>query len=301
LVLPDHVLQVGGMATASGRSLFLFGPPGNGKTSLGRLLHRALQGEIWVPYCIGVESSIIRVYDDGWHEAAAPLDQARTADQRWVRVRRPFVTVGGEATLNSFELTYSPIHRFYEAPLHFKANGGTFLIDDFGRERMDPHDLLNRWITPLEHRCDYLTLQTGQKIEVPFQVLLILATNLDPNSFMDPAFLRRIGYRLYLGNPTREQYGQIFERYARRSGVAVPPGLVERLLERYRAERRPFRSCEPRDLIERARDYCTYRDRPLELTEETLNTAWVGYFGNRAAMDEHAEAEEQQAAPSSGS
>jgi hypothetical protein len=296
LVVPEPALQVGGMAMASGRSLFVFGPPGNGKTSLGRLLHGALHGTLWIPYCIGVENSIIRVYDDHWHELAAPPEQGRTADQRWVRIRRPFVSVGGEATLNSFELTYSPAHRFYEAPLHFKANGGTFLIDDFGRERMDPHDLLNRWITPLEHKFDYLTLQTGQKIQVPFQVRLILATNLDPNHLMDPAFLRRMGYRLYLGNPTPEQYGQIFARYAQRCGVALPAGLVERLLERYRAERRPFRSCEPRDLIERARDCCAYRNRPLELNEETLATAWVSYFGNRAVMDERTEAEEQQAA-----
>jgi hypothetical protein len=296
LVLPDDALHVGGLAVASGRSLFVFGPPGNGKTSLGRLLHRALPGEIWVPYGIGIDSSVIRVYDDHWHEPAAPLEQGRSADQRWVRIRRPFLSVGGEATLGSFELTYSPAHRFYEAPLHFKANGGTFLIDDFGRERLSPHDLLNRWITPLEHRLDYLTLQTGQKIQVPFRVLLILATNLDPNRVMDAAFLRRMGYRLYLGNPTPEQYAQIFSRYAERCGVPVPPGLIDRLMERYRAERRPFRSCEPRDLIERVRDYCKLRDRPLELSEGTLGAAWVGYFGNRQAMDEHSEAEEQQPA-----
>jgi hypothetical protein len=295
LVLPDHVLHVGGMAITSGRSLFVFGPPGNGKTSLGRLLHRALQGELWVPYCIGIETSVIRVYDDHWHEPAPPLDQGRTADQRWVRIRRPFLSVGGEATLDSFELTHSPVHRFYEAPAHFKANGGTFLIDDFGRERMDPNALLNRWITPLEHQFDYMTLQTGQKIQVPFQVMLILATNLDPNKVMDPAFLRRMGYRLYLGNPTPEQYARIFERYAQRCAVSVPPGLIDRLLERYRAERRPFRSCEPRDLVERARDYCGFCNRPLELNEETLDRAWVGYFGNKQAMDEHTEAEEQQA------
>jgi hypothetical protein len=293
LVLPDNVLQVGSMAIASGRSLFVFGPPGNGKSSLGRLLHRALSGDIWVPYSIGVENSVIRVFDDHWHQRADPIEQSRSADQRWVRIRRPFLSVGGEATLDTFELAYSTAQRFYEAPQHFKANGGTFLIDDFGRERMDPHELLNRWITPLEHQFDYLSLQTGQKIQVPFRVRLILATNLDPNKVMDQAFLRRMGYRVYLGNPTPEQYRLIFERYAQHAGASVAPGLIDGLLNRYRTERRPFRCCEPRDLIERVRDYCSFRDRPLELSEETVNAAWVGYFGNKQALDERTEAEEQ--------
>jgi hypothetical protein len=294
LVLPDQALQVGGMSISSGRSLFVFGPPGNGKTSIGRALHSALQGEIWVPYCIGIDSGVIKVFDQHWHERAEAVDQSWTADQRWVRIRRPFVVVGGEATMESFELTYSPALRYYESPLHFKANGGTFLIDDFGRERMDPHELLNRWITPLEHKIDYLTLQTGQKIQVPFHLMLILATNLDPNKVMDPAFLRRMGYRLYLGNPTAEQYVQIFQQYAKRCGVGVETRLIEGLIDRYRAEKRPFRCCEPRDLIERARDYCTYRSQTLELSQEILDIAWTGYFGNKQAMDEQVEAEEQQ-------
>jgi hypothetical protein len=284
LVLPEETVQVAGMAVSSGRSLFIFGPPGNGKTSLGRSIHNALSGELWIPHCIGIDSGVIRIFDPHWHQPAGPLDQGWTTDQRWVRIRRPFIIVGGEATMESFELTHSPSLRFYEAPLHFKANGGTFLIDDFGRERMDPHELLNRWITPLEHKIDYLTLQTGQKIQVPFRQMLILATNLDPNTVMDPAFLRRMGYRLFLGNPTAEQYALIFERYANRKGTTAPQHLVARLIDRYGDEKRPFRACEPRDLIERANDFCQFRNEPLELTEKTLDIAWTGYFGNKDAI-----------------
>ena len=182
-------------------------------------------------------------------------------------------------TLDSFDLTYSPALRYYEAPLHLKANGGTYLIDDFGRQRVDPHELLNRWIVPLEHRIDYLTLHTGQKIQVPFRVMLIIATNLDIGAITDPAFLRRMGYRLHVGSPTPERYAVIFERYAARRGLVVPPGMVGRLLERYRATGRELRSCEPRDLIERAEDICRFRGLPLELTDEVVDLAWAGYFG----------------------
>lgn len=285
LVLPPDVIQTAGLAVSSGRSLFLFGPSGNGKTSLAKLLHRALQGDLWIPHCIGIDHSIIRVFDPRWHQVTSQEYQSATIDQRWVRIGRPFILVGGEATAESFELTYSPVLRFYEAPMHMKANGGTFLIDDFGRERMHPQELLNRWITPLEYRVDYLTLQTGQKIQVPFLQMLMLATNLDPNKVMDPAFLRRMGYRVYLGYPSAEQYRAIAERYAARQGMTIAPHLITRLLERYAAERRLLRSCEPRDLIERARDYCHYLKRSLVLDEETLDRAWLGYFGDPRASE----------------
>jgi hypothetical protein len=182
-------------------------------------------------------------------------------------------------TLESFDLTYSPALRYYEAPFHLKANGGTFLIDDFGRQRVDPHVLLNRWIIPLESRIDYLTLHTGMKIQVPFLPLLIIATNLDPAQVTDPAFLRRMGYRLFLAPPSPDRYREIFDRYAERHGLPVQPGLVERLLERYASEGRELRGCEPRDLIERARDICRYTGRPLEINDDIMSLAWTGYFG----------------------
>src|SRR5262249_40851520 len=194
LVLTPEAARVAGLAVSSCRSLFVFGPPGNGKTSLGQMLHDALPGDLWVPHCVAVDGSIIRVYDPQLHRpAAAPPEQPRAVDQRWVRVRRPLIVAGGETTLASFDLAYSPSLRYYEAPLQVKANGGTLLVDDFGRQGVDPHALLNRWIIPLEHQVDYLTLHTGQRFQVPFRQMLIIATNLKPEDVTDPAFLRRMG------------------------------------------------------------------------------------------------------------
>jgi hypothetical protein len=282
LVLPEDDALLAGLAATSGRSLFVFGPPGNGKTSLGRLLHGALQGDLWIPHCVAIEENVIRIFDPQLHTPVeTSTEEPWAIDQRWVRIRRPLVVGGGEMTLSSFDLTYSAALRYYEAPLHLKANGGTFLIDDFGRQRIDPHELLNRWIIPLENRIDYLTLDTGQKFQIPFLQMLIIATNLDLESVTDPAFLRRMGYRLYLGEPTPERYAVIFERYASRHGIPVGPGLVGRLLDRYKSEKRELRSCEPRDLIERARDICRFTGRPLELDDEVMRLAWSGYFGDR--------------------
>jgi hypothetical protein len=282
LVLTPEAAALSGIAVSSGRSLFIFGPPGNGKTSVSRLLHSALKGELWIPHCIAVENNIIRVYDPQCHEAAKVTGAPAQIDTRWIKIRRPFIVVGGELTLETFDLTYSHSVHYYEAPLHFKANGGLFVIDDFGRERIRPQQLINRWITPLEHQIDYLVLHTGQKIQVPLRLMLILATNLSPESVTDPAFLRRLGYRLYLGQPDPEHYTQIFDCYAADRGVAVTPGLVGRLLERYRAENRELRCCEPRDLIERARDICHFQGRSFELTDDVINLAWLGYFGNKS-------------------
>jgi hypothetical protein len=171
--------------------------------------------------------------------------------------------------------------RYYEAPPHLKANGGVFLVDDFGRERVSPDQLLNRFITPMEYQVDYFTLRTGQKIQVPLRHVLIIATNLDPALVTDPAFLRRMGYRLYLGHPTPEQYARIFQLYAEGHEATVAPGLIDQVLARYRTEGRELRSCEPRDLIERARDISRFQGRALELTPEVLNLAWIGYFGSQ--------------------
>jgi hypothetical protein len=248
------------------------------------MLHGALRGDLWVPHCIGIEESVIRVFDVQLHQVVeADVDQPWTIDQRWVRIRRPLIVGGSEMTLESFDLNYSRALRFYEAPLHLKANGGTFLIDDYGRQRIDPTELLNRWIIPLEHRVDYLTLQTGQKIQMPLLQMLIIATNLELGAVTDPAFLRRMGYRLHLGAPTPAQYAQIFDRYATQHGIPVAPGLVARLLERYQSEKRELRSCEPRDLVERARDICRFTDRPLELNDDVIALAWAGYFGQTPA------------------
>jgi predicted ATPase with chaperone activity len=280
LVLTPDTTQLAGLAISSGRSLFIFGPSGDGKTSLGQMLHNALQGEIWIPHALVVDQSVIRVFDPQLHQVAdMPIEQPWSIDQRWVRIRRPLIIGGGELTLASLDLDYSPTLRYYEAPLHLKANGGTFLLDDFGRQRVAPNDLLNRWIIPLESRVDYLSLHTGQKIQVPFRLMLIVATNLDPEEVTDPAFLRRMGYRMCLDVPSQERYVTIFQRYAAHCGLDVPPGLLDQLLQRYYREGRELRCCEPRDLIERVRDICAFRGQSPELNEELLFLAWKGYFG----------------------
>jgi hypothetical protein len=282
LVLAPQVEQLAGLAVSSGRSLFVYGPPGNGKSSLGRQIHAALLGDYWIPYAISVAETVIRLFDEQSHQRADIVHQRpEIMDQRWVRIRRPLVVVGGELTLDLLDLIYMPSQRYYEAPPHLKANGGVFLVDDFGRERISPDLLLNRFITPLEYQVDYFTLRTGQKIQVPLRHVLIIATNLSPDVVTDPAFLRRMGYRVYLGPPTAEQYARIFQHYAQGHGAAVADEVLEGLLERYREENRELRACEPRDLIERARDICRFRGKPLELTSEVLDLAWVGYFGKQ--------------------
>jgi hypothetical protein len=282
LVVSSEAAQLAGLAVSSGSSLFVYGPSGNGKSSLGRQIHAALRGDYWIPYCISVGNTVIRLFDEHCHQRVEVVsDRPGTIDQRWVRIRRPLMVVGGELTLDMLDLMYSPSQRYYEAPPHLKANGGVFLVDDFGRERISPDQLLNRFITPMEHQVDYLTLQTGQKIEVPLHHVLIIATNLSPEKVTDPAFLRRMGYRLYLGAPTPEQYAQIFQHYAQRQGTSAAPEVIDRLLDRYRAQNRDLRACEPRDLIERARHICVFQGKPLELTSDVLDLAWIGYFGNQ--------------------
>jgi predicted ATPase with chaperone activity len=286
LVLPEDTVLTAALAFMSQRSLFLFGPSGNGKTSLARLLHNVVSCDQWVPHAIGVGNEVIRLYDRQIHQASDYTPSTPwKADQRWVRVRRPFIVAGGEMTIDSLEKALSPSRGFYEAPLHIKSNGGTFVIDDLGRQRVDPESLLNRWIIPLEHNFDFFTLQTGAKIKVPFQQMLIVATNLDPEKVMDPAFLRRMGYRVHMARPSLQRYREIFEMYAQRWRAEIPPGLIDRLLERYRLEGRELRGCEPRDLIGRVQDICQLRRQPMELTEEFVDLAWASYFGTRQMLE----------------
>ena len=189
------------------------------------------------------------------------------------------MTVGGELTLEMLDLSFNPIAKFYEAPLQMKANGGVFVIDDFGRQRIRPRDLLNRWIVPLESRIDYLTLHTGKKFEMPFDVLIIFATNLNPESLADEAFLRRIPYKIYAKNPTTEQFGQIFALNCKRKGIAYDPVIIEYLLRRYYEPRGlEMRGCHPRDIVEQVVDICRYQNKPLVITRELLDQACKNYF-----------------------
>ena len=281
LKLGEDAIEVSGMAVSSGRSLFLSGPPGNGKTSLARLLHTVMAGELWIPHSIAAGSDIICLYDPHCHHRIDPDAPANPSiDQRWVKIHRPLIVVGGEMTLKSLDLAYRDGLRYYEAPLHMKANGGTFLIDDFGRQHVEPEQLLNRWIIPMEHQFDFLALHSGQKIEVPFMLMLIFATNLNPENVTDPAFLRRIGYRLELKAPTPAFYKEIFIKYAQTFGLTPDDALIDALLERYANKGQELRACEPRDLIERVKDICQYRNSETVLTTELLDLAWTGYFGD---------------------
>lgn len=283
LVVPEDVLSVAGLAISSGRSLFMSGPPGNGKTSIGRSLHNALGGTLWIPHCIAVENNIIRIFDSHCHNTVEHSSRKHQAiDRRWIKINRPFIVAGGEMTLESLDLAYLPALKFYEAPLHMKANGGTFLIDDFGRQRVEPEALLNRWIIPLEHQIDFLTLHTGQKIQVPFLLRLIIATNLEPKEVTDPAFLRRLGYRVRINTPTEEMYAEIFRQYASSLKVGTTQAVIEHVLGRYRSTQREMRACEPRDLIERVRDICKHTAQEFHLSTELLDISWNGYFGGDA-------------------
>ena len=291
LVLKPTAVQMAGLAVSSGRSMFVYGPSGNGKSSVGRQIHMALQGDYWIPHCLAVRNSVIRLYDEQIHQRVeVPGEKQAAIDQRWVRIRRPMVVVGGELTLEYLDLVYSPSLRYYEAPPHLKSNGGVFLVDDFGRERVSPHQLLNRFITPMEHHFDYFTLCTGQKIQVPLRHVLIIATNLSLETVTDPAFLRRMGYRLNLEAPSPAEYTQIFKAYAAKHGATVPDGLLDMLLERYKEQQRELRCCEPRDLIERSRDICKFQNKELELTPEVVDLAWMGYFGTEPVAKRTTEA-----------
>jgi len=278
LVLPDTALQLLGIVANSRRSLFITGAPGNGKTSIASALHSALDGDIWIPRAIEVDGNIINVFDSHNHVPADP-QPASPYDQRWIKIRRPLVTVGGELTIESMDLTYDQTVKFYEAPFQVKSNGGTLLIDDFGRQRVQPRDLFNRWIIPLENRVDYLTLHTGKKIQVPFEQLLIFASNLDSADLAEEAFLRRLGYRLTVESPSPETYGRIFRKYVEVCRLRYDPRLLDGLLARYSHEQRDMRSCQPRDLVDRCRDICRNENRPFALTKELLDRAWLYYFG----------------------
>jgi hypothetical protein len=286
LVVSKGMFDQLGPAVNSGKSLFLYGAPGNGKTVLAEGIGRAYGDEMFMPYAIDVDGQTIIMYDPVSHQlapgargAADSVVAAASTDRRWERIIRPVVVVGGELTLEMLDLTFNPIARFYEAPIQMKANGGVFVVDDFGRQRIPARDLLNRWIVPLESRVDFLTLHTGRKFEIPFNVLIVFATNLKPESLADEAFLRRIPYKILAKNPTMEEYCRIFELNCQRRGMRFDPVMVEYLSRKYYEPRKiQMRACHPRDLISQVVDRCRYEDRDLVITRELLDAACHSYF-----------------------
>ncbi|MDP6605394.1 MAG: ATP-binding protein [Dehalococcoidia bacterium] len=288
LVISPRMFDQIGPAINSGRSLFLYGPPGNGKTVVAEAIGRVLGGDLWVPRAIDVDGQIITLFDPVNHvEHVAcsasgdghALVAARPHDRRWVRVRRPVVVVGGELTLDMLDLTFNPIAKFYEAPIQLKANGGVFVIDDFGRQRVPPRDLLNRWIVPLESRVDYLTLHTGRKFEVPFETFIVFATNLQPETLADEAFLRRIPYKVLARNPTFDEYTRIFALNCERHTLRFDPVIIEYLDRRYYKPRGiEMRACHPRDLVEQVVDLCRYRGAEPAISRDVLDSVCASYF-----------------------
>lgn len=279
LVFDDTVLDAIGQAVNTGRSMFLFGEPGNGKTVLAERIAQMLGGHVLIPYALLVDGHIIKMLDLQHHEPLPAAAGRTDYDRRWVLCKRPTVMVGGELTLASLDLVYDPVSKVYEAPLQMKAINGMFLIDDFGRQQVRPADLLNRWIVPLEKRVDFLTLHTGKKIEIPFDELIVFSTNLKPRDLVDEAFLRRIQNKVHIVNPTVNQFREIFRRQCEALDVPFDQnGLVYLLREHYVKPQRELRSCHPRDILRTLVGIAQYLDQPPILSQELIDRACATYF-----------------------
>jgi predicted ATPase with chaperone activity len=270
----------------------MYGPPGNGKTSIARAFgNLVLSQNMYIPYALYLDGQVIKVYDAVSHSLAPASEggvpgtttgnlRANTRrDPRWVKIRRPFIVVGGELTLEGLDLVFDDTHKFYEAPFQVKANGGILLIDDFGRQQVRPRDLLNRWIVPLENRLDYLRLHTGRKVEVPFDVLIVFSTNLPPKDLVDEAFLRRLRHKVEIGDPSYEEYREIFRRVAQTKRIEYSdPGLAYLLQEWYIKRNRKLRASHPRDLCDQIIDIASYLAVQPSMTREMLDRAALAYF-----------------------
>jgi predicted ATPase with chaperone activity len=280
----EKLFDLLGPAVNSGAGMFLFGSPGNGKSTLAKRITACFGQEIWIPRTIVEDDRLIKLFDNSYHqecaEAGGSVLKVSDYDRRWVRIRRPTVTVGGELTMESLEMRHDPISNVSEAPLQLKSNGGCLLIDDFGRQRINPAELLNRWIVPLESGHDFLTLATGKKIQVPFEQLIIFSTNLEPRDLVDEAFLRRIPYKIEVEDPSEDEFYRIFELAAPQFGCEYRPDAVRHLLEtHYRQAGRSLRRCHPRDLLKQIRNYCRYRRLPVEMRPDYIDRVARSYFG----------------------
>jgi hypothetical protein len=280
LVISEDLFDQLGPAVVSGKPLFIYGPPGNGKTAVSLRLGSLMDDTIMVPYALFVEGNVIRVFDEVTHrQVVGEPESLFKTDTRWIRCHRPAVLVGGEMSLEMLDLSFNPILKYYEAPLQLKANNGLFIVDDFGRQRIAPQELLNRWIIPMENRRDFLCLHTGQKFVIPFDQLLIFSTNLEPETLVDAAFLRRLRHKIKLNHITRDQFRTIFRLVCQNYQVEFNDEMVTYLIEEhYDPIDRPMDACHPRDLVEQVIDIARFLDIPAELTRENIDQACKTYF-----------------------
>jgi hypothetical protein len=284
LLISPRMLERLGPAINSGRGLFLFGAPGNGKTSIAERVTAAFGQSIWIPRAIGVDGEIMRLFDPMNHQelplekSEGLLDNSRI-DRRWIRIRRPTIVVGGELTMDNLEVTQNTSTGTSEAPVQMKSNCGTLVIDDFGRQRMSTDELLNRWIVPLEKRYDFLNMANGKKIQVPFDQLIIFSTNLEPRDLVDDAFLRRIPYKIEVVDPSEDEFRELFRLMCKSFNIAYDDAAIDHLINtHYRPIGRPFRCCQPRDLLLQVRNRCRYERREPTLTTDALDFAVDSYF-----------------------
>jgi hypothetical protein len=298
LVITDQVFNEIGPAINSAQSVFLFGYPGNGKTSVAERITRLMGDDLYIPFALESGGQIIKLFDPvvhtpldsnsdrGFGESMTSLLIAPKFDERWLRIKRPTIIVGGELTMSMLDLRYNEIGRFYEAPVHMKANGGIFMIDDFGRQQIRPMDLLNRWIVPLEKKYDYLTTITGNKLEVPFDQLLIFSTNLDPNQLADEAFLRRIKFKIEIGDPDEKQWRQIWRLVCDGRKIAYDDKGIDYLVRKwYVPFKRPFRMCQPRDILDQMISIAKYNMERVTFSPDLIDAGCATYFISQQKKD----------------
>ena len=285
IVVGDDLLERLGPAISSGAPMFIYGPAGNGKTTIAETIGRLLPETIYVPHALYVGGQLITVFDPVNHIAvdpgstSDPKAEAEDFDRRWIEIRRPVVITGGELTLRMLDLEFNTIAKFYEAPLQMKSNNGLFILDDFGRQQMDPQNLLNRWIINLDRQIDFMSMHTGMKFEIPFDQLVIFATNLEPKSLVDDAFLRRIRYKIRVDHPSEEAYREIFRRVCTMNDLSYREEVVDYLLQDwYRQHDLALNACHPRDLVAQVIDMAHYQDRSPELNRKNIEMACENYF-----------------------